>query len=221
MTDFASWGTAVGTLVLAVATFASVRSANRAGRNAERALQVGLRPVLFESRPHETIQNVRWGDGHWAALSPGRAVLEEQNGVIYMAMSLQNVGAGIAVLLGWRVDTFEILSPRASFEEMRTSAVLVRPDLASFRPQTQDQFSPPGDVSYWGAAIRTEDDPDRQQVEAVFAGPNPLVIDLLYGDHEGGQRTISRFSITRYPGNSDEWFCSVGQHWYLDRDDPR
>ena len=33
-TDWASWGTAIGTLVLAVATFASVRSGNRAGRNA-------------------------------------------------------------------------------------------------------------------------------------------------------------------------------------------
>ena len=71
-TDWASWGTAVGTLVLAAATFAAVRSGNRAGRNAERALQAGLRPVLFASRPHETVQKVRWGDGHWAAL-PARS----------------------------------------------------------------------------------------------------------------------------------------------------
>src|SRR5271168_4016830 len=61
MIDWASWGTAVGTLVLAVATFASVRAGNRAGRNAERAFQAGLRPVLFASRPHETVQKVRWG----------------------------------------------------------------------------------------------------------------------------------------------------------------
>jgi hypothetical protein len=43
--DWASWGTAIGTLVLAAATFASIRSANRSARNAERALQIGLRPV--------------------------------------------------------------------------------------------------------------------------------------------------------------------------------
>ncbi len=221
MTDWASWGTAVGTLVLAGATFASIRSANRAGRNAERALQVGLRPVLFESRPQNIAQKIRWGDGHWAELPPGRAVLEKQDDIIYMAMSLQNVGAGIAVLLGWRVDTFDILNPQASPGELQAAAVLVRPDPATFRPQTQDQFSPPNDVSYWGAAIRTADDPDRARVEAAFAGPNPLVIDLLYGDHEGGQRTISRFSISRYPGNDTEWFCNVGQHWYLDRADPR
>jgi hypothetical protein len=118
VTDWASWGTAVGTLVLAAATFASVRSANRAGRNAERSLQVGLRPVLFASRPHETLQKVRWGDGHWAALPPGRAVLEELDGVIYLAMSLQNVGAGIAVLFGWRVDAFHAINPSASLQEM-------------------------------------------------------------------------------------------------------
>ena len=72
MTDWASWGTAVGTLVLAGATFASIRSANQAGRNAERALQVGLRPVLFESRPQDIAQKIRWGDGHWAELPPGQ-----------------------------------------------------------------------------------------------------------------------------------------------------
>ena len=30
---------------------------------------------------------------------------------IYMAMSLQNVGTGIAVILGWRVDTGQIINP--------------------------------------------------------------------------------------------------------------
>jgi hypothetical protein len=53
MADWAtiwSLATAGGTLVLAAATFYSVRSANRAARTAERALQVGLRPVLVTSR---------------------------------------------------------------------------------------------------------------------------------------------------------------------------
>ncbi len=42
--------TADGTLVLAVATFASLRSANRAARAAERSLLAGLRPLLMPSR---------------------------------------------------------------------------------------------------------------------------------------------------------------------------
>jgi hypothetical protein len=137
-------------MVLAVATFASVRSANRAGRSAERALQVGLRPVLFASRPHETVQKIRWGDGHWAALAPGRAVLEEEGDVIYMAMSLQNVGSGIAVLLGWRVGAFETISPTASLDEMRAGATRTHPEVAAFQPQTRDLHSPPGGTSASG-----------------------------------------------------------------------
>src|ERR1700735_5351633 len=90
-----SLATAAGTLVLAVATFSSVRSANRAARSAERALQVGLRPVVFASRPADPHQQIRWGDDHWASLGGGQAVLEPVDGVLYMAMSLRNVGSGL------------------------------------------------------------------------------------------------------------------------------
>jgi hypothetical protein len=217
--DWASWGTALGTLVLAAATFASVRSGNRAARNAERALQAGQRPVLFASRPHETVQKVRWGDGHWAALPPGRAIIEKEDGVIYLAMSLQNVGTGTAVILGWRVDAGHRISPNASYEEMLAEPQLVRPDPATFRPQSRDLYSPPHDLSFWQAAIRTADDPDRERVEAAIAGRELLLIDLLYGDQEGGQRTMSRFSIARY--SDDEWSPMVVNHWYLDREGPR
>ena len=41
MTDWASWGTAAGTLVLAGATFAAIRSSNRSARIAERSLLAG------------------------------------------------------------------------------------------------------------------------------------------------------------------------------------
>ena len=221
MTDWASVATAGGTLVLAVATFASVRSANRAGRNAERALNVGLRPVLFASRSSDSVQKIRWGDDHWALLPNGRAVVEEKDGVIYLAISLQNVGSGIAVLHGWRVDVAELLRPNVSLEEMRADPVRVRPDPDTFRPQTRDLYSPPGDLSFWHGAIRTADDPYRSPVEVAIVGPNPLIIDLLYSDQEGGQRTISRFAINRYAANENEWFASVVRHWYLDREDPR
>jgi hypothetical protein len=148
-------------------------------------------------------------------------VVEEVDGVIYMAISLQNVGSGIAVLHGWRVGVFEVLTPSASPEEMRANPVMTRPDPATFRPQSRDLYSPPGDLSFWQAAIRTPGDPDRPRVEAAIAGTSPLIIDLLYGDQEGGQRTISRFTVTRYAGNDGEWFAAVTRHWYLDRENPR
>jgi hypothetical protein len=221
VSDWAEAATAVGTLVLAVATFSSVRSGNRQGRNAERALNAGLRPVLFSSRPHETIQKIRWGDDHWAMLETGHAVLEEKDDVIYMAISLLNVGAGIAEIQGWRVDTSPILNPYASIEEMLHTGSHVRPDPGAFRPQTRDLYSPPGILSFWQAAIRTPDDPDRARMESALSGLGPIVVDLLYSDQEGGQRTISRFSISRVNSESDAWYPSVVRHWFLDHDKRR
>jgi hypothetical protein len=87
-----SLATAGGTLVLAVATFASVRSANQAARTAERALQVGLRPLLMPSRLEDPLVKVMWVDGHYSRL---------EDGIVYLAMSLRNVGSGMAVLHGW------------------------------------------------------------------------------------------------------------------------
>ena len=67
-----------GTLVLAVATFSSVRSANRSARVAELSLLAGLRPVLIPSREDDPAERVRFGDGqtlvpgHGAALEAAR-----------------------------------------------------------------------------------------------------------------------------------------------------
>jgi hypothetical protein len=65
-------------------------------------------------------------------------------------------------------------------------------------------------------------------VRAAIEAGEPLSLDLLYGDHEGGQRTITRFYLTpRHrpaEGEDDEpWLrlCSVSRHWNLDRADPR
>jgi hypothetical protein len=50
--------TAGGTVVLAGATFASVRSANRSARLAEVSLMAGLRPLLLPSRLQDEPQKV-------------------------------------------------------------------------------------------------------------------------------------------------------------------
>ncbi len=48
-TTVATFATAVGTLVLAVATFAAVRSSNQVGPDSRGRFQVSLRPVLVAS----------------------------------------------------------------------------------------------------------------------------------------------------------------------------
>ena len=100
-TTAATFATAVGTLVLAVATFAAVRSANRSARIAEAAFRVNLRPVLVTSRLDDPVQKIRWVDDHWAHLLGSQGSVELVDGRIYLAISVRNVGPGIAVIFGW------------------------------------------------------------------------------------------------------------------------
>ena len=42
---------------------------------------------------------------------------------------------------------------------------------------------------------------------------------MLYGDHEGGQRAITRFLLV--PQDDGQWIAASGRHWNIDRPDPR
>jgi hypothetical protein len=210
VTDWAtisSLATAGGTLVLGIATFASVRSGNRSARIAERALQVGLRPVLMQSRREDPPEKMQWLGGRWTSVAGGRGVAEVDDGVVYLAMSLRNVGSGIAVLQGW--------CPEAGIERRDRE----HPDVDRFRLQGRDLYVPPNDVSYWQGALRDEAEDVYPEVRDAVATREPITIYLLYSDHEGGQRAISRFSLT--PAGDSDWLCAVILHWYLDRQDPR
>ena len=47
-----------------------------------------------------------------------------------------------------------------------------------------------------------------------------MAVYILYGDHEGGQRTISLFGLVPVE-TTDSWLGSSARHWNLDRPDPR
>jgi hypothetical protein len=207
----ASFATAVGTLVLAAATFSAVRSSNRSARIAEEAFQVNLRPVLVTSRRDDPMQKIRWVDDHWARLDGSLASVEMVDGSIYLAISVRNVGPGLGVIFGWSVLT----------ELARTNDV---PHAApeDFRVQTRDLYIAPGDVGFWQAAIREAGDPDYAGLSRDIQDVQPFTIDVLYGDHEGGQRTITRFGMVALrTGDDIKWFPNVARHWNLDRPDPR
>jgi hypothetical protein len=104
----ASLGTAGGTLVLAFATFSSVRFGQRATRIAERstsiaerALLLGLRPVLAPSRVTDPPETVRFGDGRMVGVEGGMAAVEHDGERYYFVIPLRNVGNGLAVLQAW------------------------------------------------------------------------------------------------------------------------
>ena len=209
MTDWAtisSLATAGGTLVLAIATFSATRSSNRSARTAERALLVGLRPVLMPSRPTDPGEKIGWVDRHWTKVEGGLASVEVVDDNIYLAMSLRNVGAGIAVLQGWD------LQPNLALG-LQTHA-----DPETFRRLTRDLYVPVGDVGFWQGAIRDPTDPMYPGIRKAIEEREPFTIDLLYSDHEGGQRAISRFTIN--PRQDTGWMHAVVRHWNLDRQDP-
>jgi hypothetical protein len=202
-----SLATAGGTLVLAAATFSAIRSANRSARIAEKALLTGMRPLLVPSLTDDPAQKVLWSDRHAVRLNGGRAVFESEGDVIYLAMGLRNLGAGLALLHGWHP-----MPDRAFVNEDHA-------DPAEFRRLTIDLYVSAGGTGYWEGAVREAEDPLRPGFLSALKERRPFTIDILYGDQEGGQRTISRFTLM--PASDEGWYCQAGRHWNLDRPDPR
>jgi hypothetical protein len=215
----ASLATALGTLVLAVATFASVRSANysaraadqaarvaeQSARIAERSLMAAERPLVMNSRLQDPEQKILFLGGKFLRVAGGAATLEVADGVVYMVISVRNVGTGLAVMHGWHAEVTE-------------QSQLTHPPLEDFTTQARDIYVAPGDVGFWQGALR---DPATEQFKAVAAAVeagDPMMLSVLYGDWEGGQRVISQFTLRHA---NDKWLTSTGRHFNVDRPDPR
>jgi hypothetical protein len=203
-----SLATGAGTLVLAIATFAAVRSSNRSARIAEAALQEQRRPLLAPSRMEDPKQKIMFLGGHWVSADGGHAAVEHIDGIVYLAISLRNVGSGIAVCQGWAVrpgfGTSHDLPSHLPLEDLRL--------------QSRDLYVPAGDIGIWQGALRNPDDPVRAEVVEAIDTSQPVTVELLYSDLVGRQRTISRFGLI--PAK-DMWLASLNRHWYLDWDGPR
>jgi hypothetical protein len=216
----ASLATALGTLILAIATFAAIRSANTSARVAERALLEGLRPVLAPARREDPPIKVNFGDGKWmmarggtgaAEIGGGDGSLGPADDVIYLALALRNIGSGMGVLRAWR------FTPGWTRDENHSP-------LADFRRQTRDLYVPASDIGYWQGAIRDKADQQYTDARTVIEDMEAWTVELLYGDIEGGQRVITRISMLPYENQETReahWVASVSRYWNLDRPDPR
>jgi hypothetical protein len=211
-----SLATAAGTLVLAVATFAAVRSSNRSARISEVALREQRRPIFSQSRLDDPIQKIMFVEGHWVRAAGGHGVAEH-DGSIYLAISLRNVGTGIGVCQAWHVapgqQTAGVQREHAPEDQ--------------FRLQTRDLYIPAGDIGMWQGALRDRNDPTFQGVAEAIDRQDVVTVELLYSDQVGDQRTITRFGLIPYeiPDKDGttrvEWFATINRHWYLDRAGPR
>jgi hypothetical protein len=218
----ANLATALGTLILAVATFSSVRSSNLMAKVAQQQLLIELRPVLSASRREDPAQKVNFGDQKWVQIPGGGAVGETGSGdgsagpdtpVVYLAIGLRNAGNGIAVLQGWRF-----------FPE--THRDREHAPLSEFQRQNRDLFIPVGDVGFWQGAFRDPAAPGYQEARQAVEDHHPWTVELLYADHEGGQPAITRFMVLP-AGHPDQdeadrprWLASASRHWSVDQPAP-
>lgn len=197
-----------GTLVLAAATFSSVKSANRAARVAEQSLLVGLRPLLLPSRLDDPPQKVSFMDDRYLVVPGGQGAADVSADAVYLAIALRNVGSGIAVLHGWHF-----------YPERRLGADTQPTPLGELTRLTRDLYVPVGDVGFWQGSFRDPTTPEFAATAAAIGARQPMMVDILYGDHEGGQRMISRYGML--PRDDGGWIVAAGRHWNVDRADPR
>lgn len=200
-----------GTLVLAGVTVASVRSANRAARVAEQSLLAAQRPLLVQSRVDDPPQKVGFSDDVWLIARGGHGDARATDEAVYFAIAVRNVGTGIAVLHGWHL-----------FPEIQLGADITATPLDEMTMLTRDLYIAQDDVGFWQGAFRDPSSDDYRAARRAVEAPQRMIIDILYGDFEGGQRVITRFLLT--PHESEDglrWFASVGRHWNVDRPQPR
>jgi hypothetical protein len=221
----ASLTTAGGTLVLALATFSATRSANRASRIAERSLLASLRPVLVHAQLGDPRQKIGFSDDHWVHIDGPQAIFDVTGDAIYFAFGVRNVGSGIAIIQAW-----------CPYPERRAGTDEHRP-IEEFRAQTRALYVPPGGLGFWQGALRDRGEPDYAEFEKAASARQPITIDLLYSDMNGGQRTVTRFAVLPGPvrdraseegdvgigtsadgagRSSGRWIASIGTHWLID-----
>ena len=178
----ASYATAAGTLVLAVATFSAVRSSNRFSPHRRRVTPHQHAPTAHPVAVSTTPSKGCCGIHHHAAHINGRT-----------PSSRKTAGSSI-----WRSDCETLVqvlpcSTGGTRCPIRRSKTCPTPQAEDFRRLTIDLYIPAGGSGYWEAAVREPDDPLRPGFMRALTERHPFMIDILYGDQQGRQRTISRY----------------------------
>jgi hypothetical protein len=162
--------------------------------------------LLVPSRLDDPPQKIGYVDGKWVHVAGGSAAAEATDEAVYLAISVRNVGSGIAVLHGWSFHReWDPSAEHALLEE--------------FTRLTRDLYIAAGDIGFWQGAMRNPSSPEFAAAKAAVDARERFMIDVLYGDYEGGQRVISRFGLT--PRDDGAWLAAAARHWNIDRAEPR
>jgi hypothetical protein len=151
-------------------------------------------------------QKITFVDGRRLIVPGGSGVAECTEDAVYLAATVRNVGAGIAVLHGWHLHPERVTSEDHPTPEESTRL-------------TRDLYVAVGDVGFWQGAFRDPLAPAFAEARAAIQAHGDSTIDVLYGDAEGGQRMVSRYTMV--PRDDGQWLAAMARHWNLDRDEPR
>ena len=80
-----------------------------------------------------------------------------------------------------------------------------------FSVQQRDLYVASGESGFWQAALHDPNASVYTATQDALRTSGRITIDLLYGDLEGGRRTISRFVCLS--GEDHSWRCDVAHHW--------
>ncbi len=83
----------------------------------------------------------------------------------------------------------------------------------SFAPQQRDLLISTGRVGFWQAALRDPAAPLFAATAEALDTAGRITVDILYGDHEGGQPTITRLVLL--PDDTGVWRCDATRYWNL------
>ena len=202
----ANLATAAGTLVLAIATFISIRSANRSNRTADRALRQGMRPILLPSLFTDPMQKIHYVDDHWLRVPGGCAVLEVTPEAAYLGLSVRDIGTGPAMIVGWDL----LASPRDD-----------RRPPSEYHLLSRDVYVPAAACGYVQIAAREPTSPEYQSLARAERDHENFTVDVLYSDIDGAQHHVIRITLTPTPGRDEDgqtWALNEARHWTMIRD---
>jgi hypothetical protein len=97
------------------------------------------------------------------------ATAEAEQDVVYLTISLRNVGTGLAILNAWRF--FE--------ERPRLGVDPVAPSLDEFHRLTRDLNIAPQDIGFWQGVFRDPQEEPFGRAQRAVTERTPFTIDLL------------------------------------------
>ena len=117
----------------------------------------------------------------------------KEKATIYLAIPLRNTGSGLAQLHGYRLDAEQPdrvqSDPLGPAQHRRGGQA---PESATFLQQQRDLYIASGEIGFWQAALRDPSSPTFDAVQRALDTRGRLTVDVLYGDLENEQRTITR-----------------------------